>query len=191
MACKLRSILKMRFSPRPTSTRARGLKRSTWRQISEPMLPPAPVTMTTRPSRRSPIVLVSNWTGARRRRSLISMSRMGMRWSPPRRSSRRRMIFRLRPARWQSFMRFRSRTPGRRAGNHQHVGRLGGGGNFPHVFQLPSTGIWPSRDSPRLLGAEETADAIRQLAVRTGSGGPARRGNDRCRPAGPSGHSSG
>ena len=49
MACKRRSILKMRFSPRPTSTSARGLNRSTWRQISEPMLPPAPVTITVRP----------------------------------------------------------------------------------------------------------------------------------------------
>ena len=164
MACKRRSILKMRFSPRPTSTSARGLKRSTWRQISEPMLPPAPVTMTTRPSRRLPIILVSNWTGARRSRSPISMSRMGMRWSPPRRSSRRRMIFRFRPAFSQSFIRFRSRDPGQAAGNHQDVGRLGAGGDFPHVFQLPQHRDLAQPRFLRVFRAEKAADAIGQLA---------------------------
>ncbi len=36
-------MAKMRFSPRPTRTRALGWNFNTWRQISEPMLPPAPV----------------------------------------------------------------------------------------------------------------------------------------------------
>ena len=75
------------------------------------------------------------------------------------------MIFRLRPAFSQSFISFRSRGPGRRAGNHQDVGRLGAGGDFPHVFQLPQHGDLAQPRFLRLFRAEETADAIGQLAV--------------------------
>ena len=66
-----------------------------WRQISEPMLPPAPVTMTRRPSSSLPMFSVSSDTGSRPKRSLISMSRMGTWLSPSRRSSKGRMIFRF------------------------------------------------------------------------------------------------
>ena len=59
-----------------------------WRQISEPMLPPAPVTITRRPSSSLPMFSVSSVTGSRPKRSLISMSRMGTRSSPPSRSSK-------------------------------------------------------------------------------------------------------
>ena len=55
--------------------------------------------------------------------------------------------------------------PGQGAGNHQDVGRLGAGGDFPHVFQLPQHGDLAQPRFLRLFRAEKAADAIGQLAV--------------------------
>ena len=112
------------------------------------------------------MLFVSNWTGARRSRSLISMSRMGMRRSPLKRSSSRRMIFRSRPASLQASINSAAASrPG--AGDHQHVGRLAAGGDFADVVQLAQHGdLAQTRVVPASVGAEEAADAVRQFAVR-------------------------
>ncbi len=89
---------------------------------------------------------VSNCTGARRSRSPISMSRMGMRWSPPRRSSRRRMIFRLNPPFSQSFINCRNREPGNVPAITRMSVALAPAATSPTSSSFPSTGIWPSRD---------------------------------------------
>ena len=51
-----------------------GPNARTWRQISEPILPAAPVTRTTRSRRNRPIDSPSRWTGSRQSRSWISTS---------------------------------------------------------------------------------------------------------------------
>ena len=78
---------------------------------------------------------------------------------------------------------------GQGAGDHQHVGRLARRRRFRARLPVcPGSGICPSRDvSADFVGAQKASDAIGHFAGATGSGGPAPRGNDPCRPAGPSG----
>ena len=71
-SCSMRNS---EFSDRSTSRSFLGRKRSTCRQISEPIEPPAPVTITVRPSTSARMAESSSLTGSRRRRSLISTGR--------------------------------------------------------------------------------------------------------------------
>ena len=144
----------------------RGLKRSSCRQISEPMLPPAPVTITVRPSIRRPMMFMSNCTGARRKRSLISMSRMGMRWSPPRRSWMGRMIFSSSPDCLQASIRFRKSRTGQGARRDQHGAGGAGGGDFANVFQPAQDRHLPqARTDGAVFHGQQAAHAIGQFAI--------------------------
>ena len=75
VATSSRWIWKRLFSARSTRSSADGAKRHTCRQISEPMEPPAPDTMTTRPFIAAEIASMSSFTGSRPRRSSIATLR--------------------------------------------------------------------------------------------------------------------
>ena len=71
-----RSISKRPGSPLSTSTSRVGPMRAIWRQSSEPIEPPAPVTSTTSPERYPAIEARSASTGSRPRRSSTSTGRI-------------------------------------------------------------------------------------------------------------------
>ncbi len=165
MACSRRSILKMRFSPRPTSTNARGLKRNTWRQISEPMLPPAPVTITVRPSRSLPIMRGVQLHGGPPQQVADLDVADGNAMVAAEAVFQAADDLQAQPPLFAVVHQLPQPRAGQGSGNHQDVGRLGAGGDFPHVLQLPQHGDLPQPRFLRLLRAEKAADAIGQLAV--------------------------
>ena len=147
-----RSTLKMRFSPRPTSSSMRGLKRSSCRQISEPMLPPAPVTITRAafdqladdvhvqlhrgPAQKVADLDVADGDAVVAAQAVLDAAD-DLQFQP-------------------GFLAGVHQVPQPRAGQgarrDQHVGRLAGGGDFANVFQpAEDRGSAPAASRPRRL----------------------------------------